>query len=67
MAWRNIMASIFEAAISHVESTCTGEGSEPAACARALVAAADALYTPLKPVDSGLGEARRVATMLASL
>ncbi|HIQ24126.1 MAG TPA: hypothetical protein EYH50_03665 [Pyrodictium delaneyi] len=67
MAWRNIMASIFEAAINHVESTCARDGSEPIACARALVAAADALYTPLKPVDSGLGEARRVATMLASL
>ena len=67
MAWRNIMASIFEAAINHVESACTGEGSEPTACAKALVAAADALYTPLKPVDSGLGEARQIATVLAGL
>ena len=67
MAWRNIMASIFEKAISYVEAACLGENTEPASCARALVAAADALYTPLKPVDSGLGEARRIAGILSGL
>ncbi|KSW11317.1 hypothetical protein CF15_00125 [Pyrodictium occultum] len=67
MAWRNIMASILEAALDHIEASCTSGEADAARCAKALVAAADALYTPLKPIDSGLGEARRIATSFASL
>ncbi len=45
---------------------CARSG-EPSACAKSLIAATDAIYAPLKPVDSGLGEARRIASLLAGI
>ena len=65
MAWRSIVGSIVEESLRRA-TACAREG-EPVECAKVLLAAADAIYAPLKPVDSGLGEARRVASMLAAI
>ncbi len=65
MAWRDIVGPIVAAALDEVLS-CVEEGSLEK-CARLLLASADALYAPLKPVDSGLGEARRLASRLAGV
>jgi len=60
------MASVFSKALDHVFKACI-EGEDAGQCAQALLSAADALYSPLKPVDSGLGEARRIASRLSSI
>lgn len=65
MAWRSLLESVFEAALKRVLS-CVDSGS-PEDCTSALLAAADALYSPLKPVDTGLGEAKRLSSQLAAL
>jgi hypothetical protein len=65
VAWRNLVGSILEEALRSVVE-CAKSG-EPSTCARLLIASADAVYTPLKPVDSGLGEARRIASLLAGI
>ncbi len=66
MAWRNIMASVFAKALEAALKSCV-EGENAEECAKTLLAAADAVYSPLKPVDSGLGEARRIAARLAGI
>jgi len=65
VAWRNIIGSIIAEALREIVDCAKGE--DAALCAEKLVAAADALYAPLKPVDSGLGEARRIASLLAGI
>lgn len=65
MAWRDIMGSILEASLRRVLSCI--EGGDAEKCARYLLASADAIYAPLKPIDSGLGEARRIASLLAGI
>jgi len=64
LAWRNIMASIVRASLDYV-GECLG--TDPSECARRLIASADAVYSPLRPVDSGFGEARKIASTLASI
>jgi hypothetical protein len=66
LAWRSIMAGVFSKALSRVVAECL-EGGDAERCAEVLIAAADAVYSPLKPVDSGLGEARRIASRLAGI
>ncbi len=65
MAWRSLLESIFEAAVRRVTG-CLETGT-PEDCASTLIAAADALYSPLKPIDTGLGEAKRLSSQLAAL
>jgi hypothetical protein len=66
LAWRNIIVGVFSKALEKVVSSCI-EGEDAERCAESLIAAADAVYSPLKPVDSGLGEARRIASRLAGV
>ncbi|ABM80292.1 hypothetical protein [Hyperthermus butylicus] len=66
MAWRNIMSSVFSKVLDHVVEACI-RGEDEKACKEALLAAADTLYTPLKPVDTGLGVARMIASRLAAI
>ena len=65
MAWRSLIELIFEASLNRVRE-CVEKG-DAEACAATLLSAADALYSPLKPVDTGFGEAKRMAAQLASL
>ncbi len=65
MAWRNIVDSIFDASLELINECVESRDAE--ACAGNLLAAADAAYTPLKPVDAGLGEARRIASLIAGI
>lgn len=67
LAWRNMMTSIIGASLEAINKTCLEDELDPQNCARTLLASADAVYSPLKPIDSGLGEARRVASMLAAI
>ncbi len=67
MAWRNMMTSIVASSLNTIKTKCLEGELEPEKCAKALMASADAVYSPLKPIDSGLGEARRVASMLAAI
>ncbi len=64
MAWRNILSAIVDASLDYIAECIDGE---PSACAERLIASADALYSPLKPIDSGFGEARRIASALAAI
>ena len=64
MAWRGLMSSLIEASLDLL-SECVGGDS--GVCAERLLAAADAMYTPLKPIDSGLGEAKKIASSLAAI
>ena len=65
MAWRSMIGSIVAEALRAV--TGCAKSGDAETCARRLIASADAIYAPLKPVDSGLGEARRVASLLAGI
>ncbi|WP_317895412.1 hypothetical protein [Pyrofollis japonicus] len=67
LAWRNMMTNIIASSIETVKKSCLEGELEAEECAKALIAAADAVYSPLKPVDSGLGEARRIAGILSSI
>ena len=63
MAWRDLIGRIFEVVLARLtESVDDVEKS-----ANTLVAAADALYSPLKAIDAGFGEARRLASRFSSL
>ncbi len=66
MAWRNIIVKIVRRGLEMISRECI-ESFEAAKCAEALIAFADAVYSPLKPVDAGLGEAKRIASRLASI
>ena len=66
LAWRSIMAGVFSKALTRAIPQCL-RGDYAEKCAESLLAAADAVYSPLKPVDSGLGEARRIASRLAGI
>lgn len=61
------MTNIIIAALSSIRDACLVGELDPRKCAEKLIASADALYSPLKPIDSGLGEARRVASILAAI
>lgn len=61
------MTNIIAAALNSIKDACLVGELDPRKCARKLVASADAIYSPLKPIDSGLGEARRVASILAAI
>ncbi|AEM38568.1 hypothetical protein Pyrfu_0699 [Pyrolobus fumarii 1A] len=61
MAWRDILSRVVQASVEKAAS-CEGEG-----CGALLVAAADAIYAPLAPVDAGSGELKRLASRLASI
>jgi len=63
LAWRALVSSIMESALKSLDECIEGSVD----CAELLVAAADALYSPLGMVDAGFGEARRLASKLASL
>ncbi len=63
MAWRTLVSSILESVLRSLDKCVEGEVD----CAELLIAAADALYSPLGMVDAGFGEARRLASKLASL
>ena len=65
MAWRSLLDSLFAASLDLVDS-CIEEG-KPEECSETLLSGADAVYSPLKPIDAGLGEARRLAARLAGL
>ncbi len=65
MAWRGLIESIFEVSVRKVKE-CVEKG-EVEECVSTLLASADALYSPLKPIDAGFGEAKRLASQLASL
>ncbi len=60
MVWRDVLSRIIEAALDEALSC-----SE--ACGRILVAAADAVYAPLAPIDTGSGEIKAFASRLASI
>ncbi len=60
MVWRDVLSRVVEASLEHVLS-CEG------GCGRRLVAAADAVYAPLAPVDTGSGEVKTLAARLASI
>lgn len=63
MAWRELISRVFEVVLAKLaESVDDVEKS-----ANMLVAAADALYSPLKAIDAGFGEARRLASRFSSL
>ncbi len=65
MAWRNLLESIVQSSLNNIKK-CVEEANADQ-CADVLVAVADAVYSPLKPVDAGLGEARRLASQISSL
>jgi hypothetical protein len=65
LAWRGLIEAIFEASIRRVKE-CVEKGVVED-CVSTLMASADALYSPLKPIDTGFGEAKRLASQLASL
>ena len=59
-----MISSLIGASLDLLSECVGGDGD---VCAERLLAAADAAYTPLKPIDSGLGEARRIASSLAAI
>ncbi len=59
------MESIILTSLKEVES-CIDE-KNPGTCATRLLASVDAIYTPLKPINSGLGEVRRISSLLAGI
>lgn len=65
MAWRALIETIFDHALGLVDSCI--EEARPEECSKSLLSGADAVYSPLKPIDAGLGEARRLAARLAGL
>ena len=60
MVWRDVISKIIGAAL---EETLSCSES----CGRKLVAAADAVYAPLAPIDTGSGELKAFASRLASI
>jgi len=63
VAWRDLIGRIFEVVLAKlIEGVDDVEKS-----ANMLIAAADALYSPLKAIDAGFGEARRLASRFSSL
>ncbi len=66
MEWIILLESIIAKSLDHVDVCIESNGSGED-CGRALLAAADAIYSPLKPVDHGLGQARKLAAQLAGL
>ncbi len=65
MAWRSLIELIFETSLQRLRECI--EKSDVETCTATLVSAADALYSPLKPIDTGFGEAKRLASQLATL
>jgi len=63
VAWRDLIGRIFEVALAKL----TENVDDVEKSANTLIAAADALYSPLKVIDAGFGEARRLASRFSSL
>jgi len=63
VAWRELISRVFEVVLAKLAETV----DDVEKSANVLVAAADVLYSPLKAIDAGFGEARRLASRLSSL